>query len=88
MNSKAVEVIEMDSKRDVKQEIVDIPLEDTYYEVLKDLTNIDDGLVLSYITHKCICCDTDIERYTFDKHMLEVHKVKIFIEGIKVSFTD
>jgi len=71
-------------QRDIKQEVVDIPIESTHYKELHELKDIDDGLLISYITHQCICCKGEIERFIFDRHMLEVHKVQMFLEGIKV----
>ena len=74
----------MDKDGFVKQEVVDIPFEDTYFAQLDDLKTIDDDLVLSYITHECICCRKSIERYSLDKHMQSVHLVQVFKEGLKV----
>lgn len=68
----------------VKQEFFEVPIEDTYFSQVENLKELDDTLVLSYITHQCICCEVEIERFSLDAHMLDVHKVKLFKEGLKV----
>ena len=68
----------------VKQEIFEISIEDTYFSQIENLKELDDKLVLSYITHKCLCCEVEIDRFTLDAHMLDVHKVQVFKEGLQV----
>ena len=70
----------------IKQEILEIPFEEIYFNKLASITTLEDTIILSYMTVKCLLCGNDIERHIMEKHLLDQHKAKIFLEGIQVSF--
>ena len=65
-----------------------LPIEDPFKPNKISLLLFEDALVLSYLTTACVCCDEKVEIRAMDEHLLNVHKVKLFHEGLKCAPCD
>ena len=81
-NQMSSGLVKIESKDDF------LPIEDPFKPNKISLLLFEDALVLSYLSTECVCCENSVEIRSMEKHLLEVHKAKLFHEGLKCAPCD